>query len=131
MLGAASLLLIQSKAATDFKDISEAQLSISLAVSDVLKTKSQLASYADPQLAEAMDLLVADCPKEFRSERMGTVAANKAGQITIDTLAQLRTRLNTLKDVYKMAQAKSEVNHTYIQWSECFSCPYCSFYCAL
>jgi hypothetical protein len=52
--------------------------------------------------------LLLDCPKEFRSERMGKVAANKAGQITIDTLAQLRTRLNTLKDVFKMAQAKSE-----------------------
>ena len=103
-----SLLRIQSKAAIDFKDISEAQLSVSLAVSDVLKTKSQLASYADPKLAEAMDILVSECPPEFRSDRLGKVATNKAGQITIDTLAELRTRLNRLKDLYKMAQAKSE-----------------------
>ena len=92
-----SLLRIQMKAASQFKDISEAQLSVSLAVSDVLKTKQQLASYADPQLQEAMDILVSECPTEFRSDRMGKVAANKNGQITIDTLAALRTRLNQLK----------------------------------
>lgn len=49
-----------------------------------------------------------ECPSEFRSDRMGTVAANKKGQITIDTLAALRTRLNVLKSTYKMTQAKVE-----------------------
>lgn len=102
------LTLVQAKAAQDFKDIQEASLSVSLCVSDVLKTKSQLASYADITLTQAMDILAKECPSEFRSERMGTVAANKQGQITVDTLAQLRTRLNQLKDAYKMAQAKSE-----------------------
>mmetsp|Transcript_7381 Transcript_7381/g.10461 ORF Transcript_7381/g.10461 Transcript_7381/m.10461 type:complete len:1010 (-) Transcript_7381:824-3853(-) len=103
------LLMVQTKAAAEFKDISDFQLSVSLAVSDVLKTKSQLASYADPKLTAAMDVLIAECPPEFRSDRMGKVAANKAGQVTVDTLAALRTRLNTLKDQYKMAQAKIEV----------------------
>ncbi len=36
------LLQTQMKAASQFKDISEAQLSVSLAVSDVLKTKGQV-----------------------------------------------------------------------------------------
>lgn len=39
---------------------------------------------------------------------MGKVATNKQGQVTVDTLAQLRTRLNYLKDVYRMSQAKVE-----------------------
>jgi hypothetical protein len=39
---------------------------------------------------------------------MGKVAADKKGKITVDTLAALRTRLNVLKDAYKMAQAKVE-----------------------
>lgn len=40
---------------------------------------------------------------------MGEVAQNKEGKVTIDTLAKLRTRLNVLKDDYKMAKAKVEV----------------------
>lgn len=100
------LLQTQQRAAAQFKAITDAQLSVSLAVSDVLKTKAQLSSYADPALAQAMDILMAECPSEFRSDRMGKVAANKQGQVTIDTLAALRTRLNSLKDAYRQAQAK-------------------------
>jgi hypothetical protein len=40
---------------------------------------------------------------------MGKVATNKQGQITIDTLAALRTRLNINKDLYKMSQEKVEM----------------------
>lgn len=40
---------------------------------------------------------------------MGKVATNKSGQITIDSLAELRTQLNTKKDKYKMSEAKVEV----------------------
>lgn len=39
---------------------------------------------------------------------MGKVAADKKGHITVDTLAALRTRLNTLKASYKMSQARVE-----------------------
>lgn len=39
---------------------------------------------------------------------MGTVAANKKGQITIDTLAALRTRMNVIKSKYRGAQSKVE-----------------------
>ncbi len=51
---------------------------------------------------------LAECPSEFRSDRMGTVAADKKGRITINTLANLRTRLNLIKATYKMSQAKVE-----------------------
>jgi hypothetical protein len=39
---------------------------------------------------------------------MGTVAADKKGRITVDTLAALRTRMNVIKSTYKMSQAKVE-----------------------
>jgi uncharacterized membrane protein YgcG len=102
------LLSTQMKAASEFKAISEHQLSVSLVVADVLKTKAALVNYADPTLIEAMDILVAECPPEFRSDRLGKPATNKQGQVTIDTLAALRTRLNVEKDLYKMSQEKVE-----------------------
>ena len=37
------------------------------------------------------------------------MATNKSGQITVDTLAELRTQLNSKKDKYKMSEAKVEV----------------------
>lgn len=104
----AYLLKTQQKAAADFKNISEAQLTVSLVVSDILKTKSSLSGQADPQLLHAMDILTSECPPEFRSDRMGKVAVNKKGQVTVDSLAELRTRLNETKSQYRMAQAKSE-----------------------
>lgn len=50
----------------------------------------------------------ADCPPEFKSSTMGKVAVNKSGQITIDSLAQLRTRLMVFKDRFRMAQGRVE-----------------------
>jgi hypothetical protein len=102
------LLSVQMKAASEFKAISEHQLSVSLVVADVLKTKAALVNYADPTLIKAMDILVSECPPEFRSDRLGKPSTNKQGQITIDTLAALRTRLNVEKDLYKMSQEKIE-----------------------
>jgi hypothetical protein len=49
-----------------------------------------------------------ECPQGFRADKMGTVAQDKKGKITIATLAALRLRLNVLKDAYKMAKAKVE-----------------------
>lgn len=102
------LLNVQIRASSQFKDISDAQLNVSFVVADVLKTKSSLASTADLSIVQALDILAAECPSEFRSERMGKVASNKQGQVTVDSLAELRTRLNYLKDVYRMSQAKVE-----------------------
>eukprot|EP01035_Chromulina_nebulosa_P002873 gene2873-3925_t len=48
----------QNKAAAEFKDISDTKLEVSLVVASVLKTKTQLASYADAKLIAAMDILI-------------------------------------------------------------------------
>lgn len=52
------LVKTQMKAASEFKAISEHQLSVSLVCADVLKTKAALANYADPRLMEAMEILL-------------------------------------------------------------------------
>lgn len=102
------LLMVQQRASAEFKSIQDAQLSVSLCVSDVLKTSKMINSHTPKEVQDAMAILVAECPSEFRSDRMGTVAADKKGQITIDTLAHLRTRLNLLRAAYKSTQAKVE-----------------------
>ena len=102
------LLRTQMKATADFKALNETQLNVSLAVSDVLKTRQEVNSYGDPHLTECCKILVADCPEGFNSSKVGTVAVNKSGQITVDTLAALRLRLNSLKDRYKMAESRLE-----------------------
>lgn len=55
-----------------------------------------------------MQLLLSECPAEFTSSTMGNIAANRSGQVTVHTLANLRTKLNTTKDRYRMAKAKVE-----------------------
>jgi hypothetical protein len=102
------LLRAQLSASTDFKAMTDAQLEISLEVSNVLKTKEALISYADPILDHAISVLVDECPQEFRSSRMGTIAMNKNNMITLDTLAELRTVINWKKDAYRQSQAKLE-----------------------
>ena len=54
------------------------------------------------------DELVPECPTEFRSDKLGTAATNKTGQISIDSLAALRMRLNKKKAKYRMAEANIE-----------------------
>lgn len=102
------LLRAQLSASSDFKAMTDAQLEISLEVSNVLKTKEALLSYADPILDHAISVLVDECPQEFRSSRMGTIAMNKDNMITLDTLAELRTVINWKKDAYRQSQAKLE-----------------------
>ncbi len=102
------LLKIQMKATADYKQIAEHRLSVSLEVSHVRKTADQIAGYGDPKLTAAMKILLSECPDGFTSSTMGEVAVNKSGQVTIDTLANLRTKLNTYKDRYRMSQAKVE-----------------------
>ncbi|RYG64568.1 hypothetical protein EON64_13735 [archaeon] len=54
------LLAVQQKAAAQFRDIAEAQLSVSLAVSDVLKTKTQVRalSYLHPCFSSMRDIII-------------------------------------------------------------------------
>lgn len=49
-----------------------------------------------------------DCPAEFRSSRHGKEATNKSGQITIESLASLRLKINAHRDRYRMAQCKAD-----------------------
>lgn len=102
------LLRTQMKATMDYKDISIAQLEVSEQVAHVRITKEQLAAYGDQKLNDAIDIILEECPKEFQSTTLGKVATNKSGQITIDTLAALRYKLNFWKDRYRMAVAKVE-----------------------
>lgn len=105
-----SLLRQQMKAASAFASLRESELSISLAVSDVLKTKADMAAKHSDQLVQnALEVMLNECPSEFTSSREGKVAANKKGQITIHTLAALRLRLNQAKDAYRIAQV--QVDH--------------------
>ena len=105
---AGRVLRIQNAVAGDFKNLSESSFNVSQAVADVYKTKDIMASYGDLTLKNAMDVLIGDCPPEFKSSTGGTVAANKDGKITIHTLAALRTRLNVLKDRFRMAKSHLE-----------------------
>lgn len=102
------LIRFQNAVAADFKSVSESSFNVAAAVADTYKTKEVLASYGDQTLNDAMDVCVGDCPPEFKSSTGGTVAANKEGKITIHTLAALRTRLNMLKDKFRMAKALLE-----------------------
>jgi len=68
-----------------------------------------LSAKSDDDLKSAMSIIISECPSEFRSDRMGKIACDKKGDVTIDSLASLRTRLNNLKSTYKMAQAKVDV----------------------
>jgi hypothetical protein len=52
-------LRVEQKAASEFKDIQDAQLSMSLCVSDVLKTNKMITTHSDPAVAAAMAILVA------------------------------------------------------------------------
>jgi hypothetical protein len=45
----------------------------------------------------------------YRSSKMGKVAVNKKGQITIATLASLRLKLNQTKDRYRMSQVYTNI----------------------
>lgn len=45
-----------------------------------------------------------ECPSDFTSSKMGKVALDKNGKVTVDTLAALRLRLYWHKARYAMAQ---------------------------
>ena len=95
------LLKTQMQATSDYNDISESRIDVSLEVASVLKTEQEVAGYGSPALSDAMAILKADCEAEFTSDKEGVVARNKSGQISIHTLAALRTKLNSMKDRYR------------------------------
>ena len=103
-----SLTNQEIKASSDFKDIADAHFAISIEVANALKTQQSLTSSSDKEVGEAIEIIIGECPPEFRSSRAGTVAADKDGKVTIDTLGALRTQLKFFKSRYRMAQAKVE-----------------------
>ena len=103
-----SLIRAQNKAAADYKDIAEHRFNVSIAVADVLKTREQC-SNVSPQVLVAMKTVAEECPTEFKSSKTGTPAVDESGNITLKTLATLRTRLRELKDKYRVAQNNVEV----------------------
>lgn len=104
----ALLIRMQTKVSTDLAAFQASQLEVQKAAASCLKTKEKLGAGGEPQVQEAMSIMLAECPQEFRSSRSGEVAADKTGKVTIDTLAALRTRLNVTKASYRMSQARLE-----------------------
>lgn len=129
------LLRLQVKASMLFKELLDAQLTISITVADVLVTKNELlsnpSSYQEQDLEtqsssfaalaknvsddssrtyavllEAINILVSESPSEFKSNTMGKVAKENNKYITINSLANLRTKLNRDKELYKIIQSK-------------------------
>lgn len=102
-----SLLKAQTSAAAAYKDIAETHFNTSLVVADVLKT-NDFCKNAAPVIREAMQILLRECPQEFKSSKMGKPATDSSNQVTIHTLAALRTKLNEQKDKYQVAQNNVE-----------------------
>ena len=100
--------LVQTKAASDFKDITDAHFAISIEVANALKTSQTMGSTSDVNVRSAMETILSECPPEFRSSRAGQAAVDKNDEITIDTLASLRTKLKFYKSSYRMACSKVE-----------------------
>ena len=107
-----SLLLAQMKATYDYKEISDYKINIQEEISKVKYFKDRM-NKATPSanLKYAIEVLEADCPTDFKSERKADTDSinkylDKGGQVTVHGLANLRSDLNMNKDKYKMAQAK-------------------------
>lgn len=107
-----SLLLTQMKATYDYKEISDYKINIQEEISKVRYFKDQMSKGSpSSNLKYAIEILEAECPSEFKSERKSDTESiqkylDKGGQITIHGLAALRGDLNLNKDKYKMAQSK-------------------------
>jgi len=101
-------LRVQQHAASQYRQQQETSLAISLMVSDAMKTKQEIGKYEDPAIADAMAVVLRDCPSEFTSATLGTVAADKHGKITLSSLANLHTNLIKTQGRYKIAQGRME-----------------------
>ena len=71
------LKLAQTKAASDFKDITDAYFNISMQVANALKTNLALNEASDMDVRNAMEIILNECPPEFRSSRTGEAAVDK------------------------------------------------------
>ena len=102
-----SLLKAQQHAAAQFKRLNDISVEVSQLVANVKKTKHHLSNQHDSWIHAAMATLEAECPPEFRSESSGQVVVDpRTNKITIDSLAELRRKLNLAKDEYRLAQGR-------------------------
>ena len=99
---------MQTKAATEFSANMDAYNALGTQVANALKTRDKVSSANGSEINEAMEMIMNECPSEFRSSKYGEVAVDKEGNITVHTLAALRTSLNSCKSKYRMAQARLE-----------------------
>jgi len=105
-----NLKKIQNEAASQFKEMNDMILDQGESIADLRKTKTEIEKQRGLEgtalLALANEMLEG-CPNEFRSQTRGTVAIDKKlGRVTLDSLAQLNTRLIEHKQKYRAAQAK-------------------------
>jgi hypothetical protein len=55
-----------------------------------------------------MGVLIKECPPDFTSSKMGKVAVDKAGKVTVHTLAALRLKLYWHMAKYGMALGRTQ-----------------------
>lgn len=67
------LLRVQQRASAEFKAIQEAQLEVSLCVSDVLKTAKMVTTHSDQAIQNAMAILVAGERTQELSANIGAL----------------------------------------------------------
>jgi len=108
------LLRTQIKAASDFADIRNDQSNMSIEYANAQKTNDKLQSTpgVSKTLLDAMSTILQELPTEgFSATRSGEVAYDKKfkpPQITIRSLAALRTRINYCRTQYRMSLSKVE-----------------------
>ncbi|GMI22775.1 hypothetical protein TeGR_g11457, partial [Tetraparma gracilis] len=102
------LLLTQMAAASEFKNFSEVSLKCSMSVADVVCTTAAAKKTHNEMLIHACNVIRDDCPKEFHSGSAGTVRANKLGNLSLDTLADLRKQLNKDASAFNISKSKIE-----------------------
>jgi hypothetical protein len=103
-----SLQRAENRVVAQYRSFNDYSIALSQVVADTKKTREQLAQFGDKKLNDAIELILSECPAEFKASSTGKVAINASGQITIDSLANLRMRLNLARDAYRLAQGRLE-----------------------
>lgn len=103
-----SLQRAENRVVAQYRAFNDYSIAVSQVVADAKKTREQLAQFGDKKLNDAIELILSECPAEFKASSTGKVAVNASGQITIDSLANLRMRLNLARDAYRLAQGRLE-----------------------
>ena len=98
------LELSQADAAVEYKAFGEMSLKCSMSVANVVRTRQAAEKTKNQKHINACNMMMLDCPKEFRSGHAGTALAN----ISIDTLANLRRRLRQDASNFEICKSRLE-----------------------